>query len=283
MEKKSYTIHKKKLRGLQTGWIQCGSENSEAPLLFFFHGCPDRPTAWSHQIDYFKKNHLIIAPFARGILPSVPTKESSRYALDSIVQDNLEILKTVDPEGVRKIILMGHDIGAIHAMWFAKVLGDRLKGLVLINGPSLELMVHKLSNPLQVMKSWYIGFFQIPLVSDVLIKMLDKKMTKLAYKMGGLPNDGIDFSAEALLPFLPHYRSSARELFYGIFRKNSKTEVPTLILWSSADAFLEIPSRNMIEKCFTQATIRILEGHHWIHQEIPDRVNQLMAQFIEGV
>jgi pimeloyl-ACP methyl ester carboxylesterase len=100
MESNPLPIKKKKIRGLETAWIECGNKNQDCPVLLFFHGCPDTPHTWIDQIEHFKKDYQIIAPFARGVQPSAASHQAHRYSLDSIVLDCLEILRSV--EGCRK-------------------------------------------------------------------------------------------------------------------------------------------------------------------------------------
>jgi epoxide hydrolase 4 len=165
----------------------------------------------------------------------------------------------------------------------AEVLSARLKCLILINGLSLSLLAQRLTHVRQLIKSWYIWFFQVPILSSYWIKRWDKKLTALAYKAGNHLETNPKKSAQALSPFLPHYQSAARALFSSFFQNKIKIEAPTLVLWSGSDAFLEIPSQTEMTKYVSHPTIRVLEGHHWIHQEDSDHVNRLIRQFIEGV
>ena len=63
------------------------------------------------------------------------------------------------------------------------------------------------------------------------------------------------------------------------FEKGEKITAPTLVLWGEKDAFLEVPT--VAEPDVTaHPVIRILPGNHWIQQEMPEKVNHLISEFV---
>src|SRR5687767_5578947 len=105
------------IRNLKTAWLESGPENSDR-IFLFLHGCPDSPEIWDSQIQHFSKNSLVLAPYLRGVGPSESPRKrggDNRYSLDSIALDHLEILRKYDPNGKRKVVVVGHDIGAPYA------------------------------------------------------------------------------------------------------------------------------------------------------------------------
>ncbi len=260
MKSNQRLTREKTIRGLKTAWIQCGQEQSERPILFFLHGCPDSPETWEPQITHFEKKFKIIVPFARGLHPSASTKDWRRYTLDAIALDHLEILRSTDPTGEKKIILVGHDLGGPQAWRLAELLKNRLAALILINGPSLKQMASRWNQPKQLLKSWYIAMFQIPIFAEIVLKFWDKKN---------------------VAPFLPHYRTAVKTLPKALRSKPSLIQVPTLVLWSNQDPYLDIPSQNEFKELVKNPVIRVLEGHHWIHREDPVHVNRLIENFLE--
>lgn len=251
------------IRGLDTAWLQKGRVG-ENPIMLFLHGFPDAPSVWNAQFDAFAKTHLCLAPFGRGIAPSADSADKSRFGLDSVALDNLEILRSVDPRGGRKVCVVGHDIGAIHAWHLARLLGERLAALVIVNGVELGQMTRRITRPSQVLKSWYIPLFLIPRLPDLALRLAGGRWRRAA-------------------PTLNQYRQAAKTALTSILRRPENTKLaPVLVLWGRHDPYLEAPATEELERIADNPVIRILDGGHWIQEDEPKRVNALIAEFLGG-
>lgn len=259
--------HSKEIRGLHTAWFEDRKENGK-PVVLFLHGCPDDPHIWQAQLDHFnQQGYSTVAPWARGVGESAPSKERSRYGLDAIALDHLEILRTLDPSAKHKVIVVAHDIGGVHAWHLARLLGDRLAALILLNAPELTQMARRLTQWSQLKKSWYIGFFQIPLLPEFLLKkgrLHGREMSKIT-------------------PFLGQYREAARAIPDAFKQDPQLITAPVLVLWGNRDAFLNTPSQDELNRLAENATIRVLDGGHWIQSEKPERVNALIGSFLSEI
>ncbi len=253
-------LEKNKIRGLETAWIQEGLSHN-APILFLIHGCPDDPNVWKYQIEKFKGHFTVVAPYLRGIGPSEKGKDKKRYRLLSMTLDFLEILNRVDPSQKQSIFILAHDLGVPYAFKLAHHLGDRLAGLIIINGPELTQIFRKFRSPRQCLKSWYIGFFQIPLLSDLVVRILEVRFKR------------------KLSPFLPHYRSLLRELPAELKLKTPPLKKPTLFFWGKNDPYLEVPTQNEIRALSQNATLRVLDGSHWALREKHEPINRHLEDF----
>jgi pimeloyl-ACP methyl ester carboxylesterase len=172
-------VKTKIIRTLKTGWLEEG-ENKK-PILLMLHGYPDDPSTWDFQAEFFKSHFHVIRPFNRGVEPSEPSERISRYGLDGASSDLLDILQEIDPEKTRKIICVGHDLGAVLAWNLAPLLGARLSALIIFNGLSLNQFVRRFSSLQQQRQSWYIYFMQIPFLPEFLIKYsLKHKVGKIS-------------------------------------------------------------------------------------------------------
>lgn len=269
---------KKQIRGLETAWIEVKPEKSnDQPVVFFMHGCPDDPLTWQAQIDHLsEKKYPIIAPWARGVGESAPSRDRHRYGFDAIALDHFEILRTFDPAAKQKVIVVGHDIGGIHAWNFARLLGGRLAGLILINAPELSQMARRLTQFSQVRKSWYIGLFQIPFLPEFLLKQGEHRLLERAQKTAGMPEK----SNTSIIPFLAHYREAARAVPEALRQNLPLLTAPVLVLWGNKDPFLEPPTADELNRLASDVTLRVIEGGHWLHSQKPERVNQLIDLFI---
>ena len=264
-------IQTKPIRGLSTGWIQQGPADASVPILLFLHGCPDSPEIWNAQIEHFSKDFLVIAPYLRGIGLSQPTDDLRRYGLEAMALDNLEILREVDPTGLRKVFVIGHDIGAIHAWHIASLLKKRLGGLIAMNGPSLYQMAKRVTNLRQLKKSWYIGLFQLPVIPEFLLKNASLLPRNRVF------NQKI---ADKLLPFLGQYRQAVRSIPKILMNPPKAIKSPVLVLWGKNDPFLEVPSAEELRPLASNCTIRVLDAGHWVQTDAAVKINELVSSFL---
>jgi epoxide hydrolase 4 len=268
-----------RLRGLETAWWQSEAASKSAPVLFFLHGFPDTPQTWDRQTEYFSGRFLVIAPYARGAGRSEPGRSLSRYREEATTLDLLQILKHVDPKGKRPVFLVGHDLGAVAAWNLAPLLGERLKGLVIINGLSLSQMFARRKKLKQHLKSWYIYAFQIPKVPEFLAARFQEPCLRLAHTLGRLPEAHRPSLDEPLAGSLPHYRAFAREFPWLGRRSAVKLSAKVLVLWGSEDAFLLPPTLDELTPYAASPESRVLPGNHWIHRERAREVNETLDRF----
>ena len=287
------TTHSAVMRGLKTSWLESAvsetaeNQSADTPILMMLHGFPDSPQCWDMQFEPLGSLCHVVAPWVRGAGGSEAAKEVSRYGSDAVVLDHLQILQRVDPQEKRKIILIGHDLGGLHAINLARALSDRCAGIVIINSLDLAQMARRLlSNPKQILKSWYFGVLQIPLLPEKLLGRFEKRFLSRARTIGGLPiaaRPEFSGSLGNVTAPLNQYRAFFRELpTSGLFTR-PKLKIPTLILWGRDDAFLTPPTQDEMELLSEKPIVRILKGNHWLHRENAETVNDLLKNFIQGL
>jgi epoxide hydrolase 4 len=72
---------------------------------------------------------------------------------------------------IEQTYLVGHDWGAAVAWTVAIQYPERVKKLGILNVPHPAVMIKFIGkSPRQMLKSWYIGFFQIPGLADVILR-----------------------------------------------------------------------------------------------------------------
>ena len=268
------------IRTLKTSWlIETPKGAEKRPVLVFLHGCPDDAHSWKSQFEFFsKKGFTVVAPFVRGIGKSEATRQSNRYSPEAIAFDTLEILRESGIESSQHVCVIGHDLGGPPAVALARLLADRLHSLVLIDAPDTVQLARRFTNWRQLKKSWYIGFFQIPFLSDFFVKKNQMKMLKRAARSTGYPGAETN---PGLLPFIPQYRQAFRAVPRLLTKALPKLKAPVLILWGKDDAFLEPPTVDEYGYMSDAVTVRVLDGHHWLHHQHPERVNGLIEKFLE--
>lgn len=279
-----WVVHRAMVRGLVTAWRQAGPAN--APILLCLHGFPDVPEVWSAQERFFADRFQIVAPYARGVGPSEPSPDPSRYRRDAAALDVLAILREVDPEGRRPIVLFGHDLGVVRGTHLAPLLGGRLQRAVFFNGLSLGQMARRLRRPSQVLRSWYIGAFLVPGLADSFLDKFPRTALALARRIDGSPRptEAEALSVSQALPVaIREYRAFAREIPGALRHNETKIKCPVLVLWGVRDRFLVTPTQDEWRRIAPQSEIRLLEAGHWPFREKAATVNELCDEFLGPV
>ena len=273
-------IRDAEIRGLATAWLEAGEPGR--PIAFLCHGFPDDPHAWSQQIDVLAVKFHVIAPFVRGCDRSAPAGDVRRYGTKAILLDHLEVLQRVQISDITPVTVIGHDLGAAHAIELARALGPRLAGAIIINGTDVGTFARRLSRPEQVKRSWYMGLMQLPLLPEAAVKFIPESCAWLAGELGGLRKDlreTVGFERRTLAP-LNQYRAFARELPNKNQERPARIRAPMLVLWGRDDELLEPPAKLEWERIGLNVTIRILVGGHWLHRENADLVNPIILDFM---
>lgn len=276
-DQKTSVIH-----GLNLSWLEAGEKNPS--LLLFLHGFPDTAHVWDEQIKFFSKKFHVIAPMIRGVGESELGSEDRRCGLDAMALDILSLVDLICDKKKKDIIVVGHDLGTLHAWHLAPLLGDRLKGLVIINGAHPLQVWERRKNLKQVAKSWYAYFFFTPILPEIVARFLGPVLFKKQIKdNGGGKNaplnffDGIGYAHRSV----KQYRQIARSLPAYIFNKNrKKIDCPVLAISSLSDKYLEPATLEELNRYTKKPFVRVIPGKHWLQYEQPDTLNKLIDKFI---
>lgn len=267
--------------------VEKGSKGQ--PVLLFLHGFPEFWYGWRHQIDYFTaKGYRVLLPDQRGYnLSSKPT-ESKAYQVKELASD---IAQLIQAAGERQVYLVGHDWGAAVAWAMAYLYPQLIARLIIMNVPHPKVFFQTLrSDPGQMLRSWYIGFFQIPFIPEKLIslenfKMLQNSMLKSSYS-GTFSTANLSQYVQAwqqqnAIPSMINWYRAAVRYRNPAVMGNHKIDVPTLILWGEKDTFLKKEmARKSLSYCQKGKLYLIPDATHWVHHEKSQLVNELIEEFI---
>ncbi len=280
------TIHSQDFGHSQLEWRESG--NAEGDVIVFLHGFPDSPSTWDHQIAHFSKNYFCLAPYARGTGQHAGGPEKTVHSVGSHVLDLLGLIKLKDPSAQRRIFCVGHDLGGPIAARFARLLGDRLGGLVLINSVSLSQMRQRLRRPAQLLKSWYIYPILFPGVSEAVLRFLPAKVVEAMQRKAGMPAELARESSGSLRQVAHHiieplqqYRQYFREMWRDGDPVSERIDRPLLMLFGNHDPFLTLPTMDEARLLGHDAQVRIVEGAHWVHLDQAPDVNSFLDLFFE--
>jgi pimeloyl-ACP methyl ester carboxylesterase len=282
-----WTERSVQVNGVTIHLVEAGPQDGK-PLILL-HGFPEFWWGWRKQIGAFaEQGFRVIAPDMRGYGQSTGPSEVGGYAIERLVGD---IAALADLLGHQRFSLVGHDWGGIVAWATAASHPVRVLRLVVMSAPHLDIFRNVLrSHPSQLLRSAYIGFFQLPLVPEAGLSagdffLLRRSLTATS-RAGTFSADDIRaYVAEWRRPrrlraMLHYYRALARRPRPPLGR----IVPPTLILWGKRDHALltELGEASLLQcaagrfECHPAAT-------HWLHLEEPQWVNQKISAFLKQV
>ncbi|MBX3206029.1 MAG: alpha/beta hydrolase [Labilithrix sp.] len=258
---------------------------ADVPLVVFLHGFPELWWSWRHQLAAMAKAGIwAVAPDMRGYNESDKPRSTSAYEVENLAGDVAGLIRAL---GRKKAIVVGHDWGAMVAWAFANEYPEMLERLAILNVPHPVAMMRGLRRPAQLRRSWYIFFFQLPLLPERLIARNDFAMIRTMFREDGFTNDEIERYIDALrvpgvVPAaIAYYRASMRRVFTGRVPKMRTIEQAVLVIWGDQDRALGSEMAEPPKRLVPHArVIHIPDATHWVQNAAPERVNELLLDFV---
>jgi pimeloyl-ACP methyl ester carboxylesterase len=263
--------------------VEAGPESGPAVILL--HGFPEFWWGWRKLISPLAAiGCRVIVPDLRGYNHSDRPNGVRAYRTDRLAGD---VAGLIDALGLGRVRLVGHDWGGLVAWATAALHAERIEQLVIMDAPHPEAWAgFMLRHPTQALRSAYVGWFQLPLAPEAMLRAADFAL--LRSTMQGSARAGLFTTAEldayaeawrrpgALTAMLNYYRALARPSA----PKIGRIAPPTLILWGDRDSFLDNGlAQASADRCVS-ARVQIVEGAtHWLHLEQPERVAAELAGF----
>jgi len=253
-------------------------EHGSGKPVLLLHGWPDSHYVWRNQVPFLVANGFrVITPDHRGIGNSDRPEAVSAYSRQNSVADALGIL---DAYGISAADVVGHDWGAAVAWLIAALHPDRVSKLVVLSVP------HPLA-PLTLRQremAWYQLFFQFAGIAEAWLERDDWALFRqLLRGNGDIERYVADLSREnALTASLNWYRANVAPQPPGPPPSLPLVQAPTLGIWSTNDHYLDGERMNMSSR-FVKGPWRYeqIEGaSHWIPLDAPDRLNQLLIEWM---
>ncbi len=257
-------------------------------LMLMLHGFPEFWYSWRHQIPEFAKYFQVVAVDLRGYNHSDKPKKRSAYVMDELVKDIEGIIKGL---GYEKCILVGHDWGGAIAWNFAYTHPQMLEKLIVLNIPHPGKLAQGLGTFRQLLRSWYIFFFQLPFLPELFLQAGNYRMIEKTFK--GTAIDKSSFTEEdirafkdavskpgALTAMLNYYRNIFN---HKMLRKNCDIiNIPTLMIWGENDTFFGKELTYETQRYVTNLQIKYVPNcSHWVQEEKPELANQYIREFLQ--
>jgi pimeloyl-ACP methyl ester carboxylesterase len=256
-------------------------DEGEGRPVLLLHGFPDSSYLWRNQVPALAGAGMrVIAPDLRGFGESEKPAAVEDYAITRSVADMVAVL---DALGVERAHVVGHDFGAALAWAFAAFVPARVDRLVVLSvGHPATRSERSIE---QREKAWYQLLFQFTGVAEELLMRDDGKLFR-EFSRGDGDHDRYlaDLARPgALTAALNWYRANLapqRELEPR--RPFPTIAAPTLGLWSSGDNYLTEDAMLRSGEYVTGPWRyeRIEGASHWVQLDAPERVNELLLEFL---
>jgi pimeloyl-ACP methyl ester carboxylesterase len=143
----------------------CRIDDAGEPVVLL-HGFPETSHMWTEVMrSLAAKGYRCLAPDQRGYSPGARPTEVAEYAIDKIASD---VIALADRVGFKKFHLVAHDWGAGCGWTVVQLHPDRVQSWTALSIPHMAAFEQaKKNDPEQKSKSWYMGFFQLPLIPEL--------------------------------------------------------------------------------------------------------------------
>lgn len=278
----TYKYHE--VNGIKLHVGHAGMEHNK--ILLFLHGFPEYSYGWKNQIPFFvKKGYHVVVPDQRGYNLSSKPNGKLAYKLEVLMMDIALLIKSLTTD---RIILIGHDWGGGVSWALSMHHPDLIEKMVILNMPHIQVMKDTLkSDTRQMLRSWYVGFFQVPWLPEFLSSRFNFSMLETSMQKTSNP---AAFSIVDMAQYKKAWsqRNALKSMinWYRAFRESDlkvdiKVNVQTLILWGAKDKFLvEDMASKSLANCLRGQLHMLQDLTHWLHHEDPDRINNLIMDFI---
>jgi pimeloyl-ACP methyl ester carboxylesterase len=276
--------------GLHLAVYEQGRPHGEAPTVVLIHGYPDNHTVWDGVAAFLERDHHVVRYDVRGAGASEGPTRTREYSLAQLADDLQAVIAVTSPG--TPVHLLAHDWGSIQT-WETvtdPAQRDLISSYTSISGPSLdmaavwlrELRRHPRANLRQLLASYYVFAFQLPLLPELTIRsgLLDSLVNHSA-------NIGVPPRAQT------HERRPAKDALSGLelYRANflarmirptaSPTTVPVQVIAPLHDAHVTVELQTQAPAPYcTDFHWRTIDGNHWVVAQQPEPIARMAAEFI---
>lgn len=254
--------------------------------MILLHGFPEFWYGWKKQIGPLAEaGYRVWVPDQRGYNRSDKPDGIGAYTVDVLAADVVEL---IDAAGQQKAIVVGHDWGAAVAWWVAATHPERVERLVVLNVPHPAVMKQYASRNIgQMLRSWYIGFFQLPVIPELMAKLGNRAMLVRTLRGSSRPGTFSDDDIHeykqawsqpgAFRAMVNWYRAALQRP--PAHALSIRITVPTLLIWGVRDQFLKRDmAQPSIDLCDNGTVFFFETATHWVQHEEPERVSELIIE-----
>jgi pimeloyl-ACP methyl ester carboxylesterase len=271
--------------GIMLHCIEAGP--TEGPLVILLHGFPEFWWGWRYQIEALgRAGFHVLVPDQRGYNVSDKPEGRRAYDLDTLAKDIIGLSGAL---GYGTCSVVGHDWGGLVAWWTASRYPNKIERLVAINAPHPAVAgAYMRRHPSQMLRSSYIGFFQLPYLPEAVFSLSDYQALKRALlrtsRRGTFSEKDLTeyerawSQPRALTSMLNWYRALPLKPPH---HSSEKLAMPVLAIWGMQDRFLEFGlCEKSLALCANGQAKQFETATHWVHLEEPEAVNKALLGFL---
>lgn len=258
-------------------------------LALCLHGFPDDAGSMEPVMERLAAaGFRCVAPWMRGYGPTDPAPDGD-YSVPALAEDAVALADALD--GGEDPILVGHDWGATAGYGVAAAAPERFSEIVAMAvPPNFERGVRE--HPLQLLRSWYMLFFQLPVLPEFALRAEDFGLVEFLWGTWSptwdYPDERIesvkdtfrqDDTVENALAYYRHLRDSMG----GDEGTRGGFEVPVLVVGGARDGCIGPALFREVEDDFAdQGRVVIVDdAGHFVHQERPVVVCEEILSFVD--
>jgi len=268
----------------------------DGPAVLMLHGFPDSAATFDEQICALAaKGYRVIAPQMRGYEPSSQPIDQQYYAVN-MAQD---VIHWLDDLNLKHVHLVGHDWGSTIAYAATTLAPERFLSLAMLAVPHpIRFHQEGLKVREQMKKSWYLLFFQIPGLSDWIIKrnnfqfleyLWRKWSPKWTWRNETMSELKCIFSQPGVLSAALAYYRKAIDTRSELGKQsaallNGGHTVPTLGVTGETDGCI---GNDVFLSCMRKEDFpgglhvkQIEKAGHFFHQEAPEEFNKILIDWL---
>jgi pimeloyl-ACP methyl ester carboxylesterase len=266
-------------------------EQGQGPLVVLLHGFPEFWYSWRHQIPALAEaGFRVIAPDQRGYNTSEKPRGVRSYRVEHLVDD---VAALIQHAGESRATVVGHDWGGAVAWAVPMLRPEVVDKLIVMNAPHRQAYNRELRRFRQLLRSWYVFFFQLPWLPEAGIRfrqyrLIDNVLRREPKRPGAFSEDDIAAYKQALAQ--PGALSAGINYYRAAVRRNPfassmlrQIDAPTLLIWGEEDPYLGIRLTEGLEQWVPNIRVeRIPNASHWVQIDAAERVNELMIDFLRS-
>lgn len=276
--------------GIDLAVYEAGREG--APTILFVHGYPDDHSVFGGVMEALAGDYRVVAYDVRGAGRSGVPTEREAYALEHLVRDLEAVIDAVS--GGRPVHLVGHDWGSIQS-WEAVTeprLGAKIASFTSLSGPCLDHVAiwsrermqkgAALDVAGQAVRSWYIYFFHLPRVPELVWSALAERFPKMVAASEGTSE--FEASPEAsknAVNGIELYRANIAKVMAD--PRERRTEIPVQAVLPRGDRYISPEPYSVLHRFTRETYFRRIHGGHWVLRSEPERVARLVRDLVEHV
>jgi pimeloyl-ACP methyl ester carboxylesterase len=268
------------------------ANGSEMKLCLLLHGFPEFWYSWRHQIPALAgAGFRVLAPDLRGYNLSDKPFGVSAYRLDVLLEDVVGLIRHA---GEERATVAGHDWGGVLAWHLPVSHPGAVEKLVVLNAPHPAAYRRELRGGKQLLRSWYVLFFQVPGLAEQVLgagdyDLVARMLRRQPVHHGAFTPEDVERYKHALarpgaLTAALNYYRALRYPETRAAHEEIHIRVPTLLLWGERDAYLSPSLTEGLSRWVPDLrVVRFPDASHWVQNDAAERVNRLMIDFLRGL